>query len=115
MKIRKINIIEIVLFPLFTASYFFKKAGAIQHYGWVVLVFFFSLGILYFPLGFYTLKSSKFSVVYSILFGVLFSLALTGIFYSLTKWVLTPVVLLASIIIYFMVAIIQAILFYQQK
>lgn len=111
MKIRKINIVEIALFVLFSTGYFLQKTN-VAHWGWITLLIFMLLGILYFPLGFYTLKSPKFSVIYSIVFGMLFSLSLVAILFSLMKAVLSIVFLLIFIILYLMAASFQAASYY---
>jgi hypothetical protein len=112
MKIRKINIVEIALFFLFSAGYFLQRSNVMHHWAWVILLFFMLLGILYFPLGFYTLKSPKFSVIYSIIFGMLFSLSLTAILSSLMKVDISIVLLLILIVLYLMAASIQAVSYY---
>jgi hypothetical protein len=109
--INKINIAEIVLFVVFTLSYFFQESIP-SHWRWVSLLLYFLLGVLYFPLGFYTLKSSKFKTIYSVFFGMLFTLALTAILLSLMKVALSIFLLWLSIVLYFMIAGIQAIAFY---
>jgi hypothetical protein len=111
MKIRKINILEIVLFLLFSAGYFLQKANVVHSGGLTVTSFLF-LGILYFPLGFYTLRSPKFGVIYSIILGTMFSASLCAIFSGLMNAVLSIVVLLIMIILFLMAVSMQALLYY---
>lgn len=111
MKIRKITILEITLAFLFCIGYFLQKAD-IAYFGFGLFVIYMILGILYFPLGFYTLRSAKFSIVYSMLFGLLFGLSLTAIFFSLLKVDISVVLLLWSVVFYLMAAAIQAFSFY---
>jgi hypothetical protein len=111
MKIRTINIIEIFLFLVFALVYFLQNKN-ITHFGWTLLFLYFLLGILYFPFGFYTLKSPKFGTLYSVLFGFLFSGALTGVFYASMTVGLSVFLLLILIVWYVMAATIPLILKY---
>jgi len=107
----KINVAEIILLIVFTLSYFFQQSIP-DHWRWVTLLLYFLLGVLYFPLGFYTLKSPKFKVSYSVFFGMLFSLAMTAILFSLLKYAWSIILLWMLIGIYFIVAGMQAMAFY---
>lgn len=111
MKLNKITIAEIILLTLFIASYLFQQVIPIN-WRWVTLLLYALLGAIYFPLGFYTLKSSKYKSVYAVLFGMLFALSLTALLFSLLKVVLGIFLLLFLIVIYIMIPIIQAVSFY---
>jgi hypothetical protein len=107
----KINIAEIVLLIIFTLSYFFQQSIPV-HWRWITLLLYLLLGALYFPFGFYTLKSSKFKASYSVFFGLLFSLAMTAVLFNLMKYAWSILLLWMLIGIYFIVAGMQAISFY---
>ena len=111
MKIRTINIIETFLFLAFVLVYFLQSKN-ITHFGWTFLFLYILLGILYFPLGFYTLKSPKFATLYSVLFGILFSTALTSIFYASMTVGISVFSLLILIVWFVMAATIPLILKY---
>jgi hypothetical protein len=107
MKIRTVNILEIILSVIFIAFYFLKKTDVVN-LRWIGFISFMMLGILYFPLGFYTLKSPKLNLIYSVGYGMLFSCSLVSIFYSLLKVDISVVLLMMFIIIFLMLAAIEA-------
>jgi hypothetical protein len=111
MMTNRINKAEMFLLIAFLLCYFFFQAIPV-HWRWIVIVIYFLLGALYFPMGFYTLRSPKFKTIYSVFFGILFSITLTAIFFCLLKSALAVILLWLMIAIYFIVAIIQAISFY---
>jgi len=85
MKLRRVNVVELILLGLFSAGYLFHSA----HIPYSSLMFFVAgmfLGCLYWPLGFYTLKIPGVNIVYSIAAGLLFSVSVVQIIYGLLKW-----------------------------
>lgn len=111
MRVRKIQILEIVLGLTFICGYFLTKTNIINLH----LVTFLAtmlLGILYFPLGFYTLKSPDYNIGYSILFGILFSMSLVAIMFSLMKLDISIILILILVVLFLMAAFIQAIVYY---
>ncbi len=108
MKIKAIGIIEIVLFLSFESVYFLQNRN-VTNCGWTLLILYILLGSLYFPLGFYTLYSTKFDRLYSSLFGILFSGSITGIFFALINYDLSVLLLMLLIALYVMVAFVPLI------
>jgi len=111
MKLRPINIVEIILFILFSAGYFLHSVH-IPYLSLMVIVVGMLLGCLYWPLGFYTLKAPGVNIVYSIAASLLFAGTLTQVMFAQFKWptnalvfeiimVLYLVSLLAMVGIYF--------------
>ena len=111
MKIRVINILEIVFGIIFILSFFITKTGILD-LGWVAFLLTMLLGMMYLPLGFYTLKSPNFNIIYSILFGVLFSVSLAAIMLSLMKQDISIILIILMLVIFLMAAGIQAFIFY---
>jgi len=111
MKTKVINIVEVILFLSFDLVYFLQSRNIIK-VGWTLLILYLLLGILYFPLGFYTLRSSKFDRVYSVLYGLLFSVSLTGVFFAFMNVDLSILLLMLLIVLYIMAASVPLILHY---
>jgi hypothetical protein len=111
MKTKVINIVEVILFLSFDLLYFLQSRN-ITKGGWTLLILYLLLGILYFPLGFYTLRSSKFDRVYSVLYGLLFSVSLTGVFFALMNVDLSTLLLMLLIVVYIMAVSVPLILHY---
>lgn len=73
------------------------------------MIVFLLLIVLYFPLGFYTLKSTKFNGIYSILLGLFFGSSLISLLLRSMNVDLSIVLLLILIVLYIMAASLQAI------
>jgi hypothetical protein len=111
MKLRLINIIEFFLALVFITTYFLAKKNVAD----LAYIAFFDgllLGSLYFPLGFYTLRSSEYNVVYSIFYGILFSVALIGIIFCLSHIDISILLLFLMLTIFLMAAFFQAVIYY---
>lgn len=79
MKLRLITIIEIIIGVIFCVTFILKKEN-IGDVGWLVFFSSFILMILYFPLGFYTLKSKEYvEILNRIFYGMLFSCSVISI------------------------------------
>jgi|GEM_PF-1583097 hypothetical protein len=111
MKIKIAQIIEIVLGGMFICGYFLSHYNVVNLHA-ITYVASSALGTMYFPLGFYTLKSEKFSVVFSILFGILFSISLIAIMFSLMQLAISIILLISLPSIFLIVAGMQAFIFY---
>ncbi|MEO6631390.1 MAG: hypothetical protein ABIN13_06695 [Mucilaginibacter sp.] len=85
MKLRAINIIEIILFLLFSLGYIFHSAR-IPYLNLMIFVVGMLLGCLYWPLGFYTLKAPGVTTVYSTAASLLFASTLIQIMFAMFKW-----------------------------
>jgi len=83
MKIRIINIIEIILGAIFCITFLFKNDNSADLM-WLNILSAFLLSILYFPLGFYTLKSTmEIHIANLFVYGLLFSLSISSIMLNL--------------------------------
>ncbi len=111
MKLRVINIIEAFLGLIFLIAYFLtqKHIADLAYAASFDMLF---LALLYFPLGFYTLKSIEYNIVYSIVYGFLFSISLVGMVFTLSHIDLGIVLLLLLLTIFFMAAVMQAVVYY---
>jgi len=85
MKFRVINIIEIILFTIFSVSFILTKSK-VYNFGLPAFIFASALAMLYWPFGFYTLKSPGIKVIYSSLFGFLFNIALLSIAFNTLEY-----------------------------
>lgn len=66
------------------------------------------LSVLYFPLGFYTLRSTDIGVRFSFIYGVVLSLSLVSIIFSLMKLDISILLLFILLIIFLLIVIIEA-------
>jgi hypothetical protein len=107
MKIRLVNIIEISLGLVFCVSYFLTKLY-LSELGWVAFISSIALGILYFPLGFYTLKFQNISTTSSIIYGVAFSTSIVAILFNLININFSILLLVLMIGIFLMIAGLRA-------
>lgn len=85
MKLRPINVVELILFILFTAGYVFHSAH-IPYLSLIIFVVGMLLGCLYWPLGFYTLKAPGVTTVYSTAASLLFACTVTQVMFAMFKW-----------------------------
>src|ERR1700755_840888 len=85
MKLRPINIVEIILFILFSAGYFLHSAH-IPYLSLMICIVGMVLGCLYWPLGFYTLKAPGVTTVYSTAASLLFACTLMQVMFAMFKW-----------------------------
>jgi hypothetical protein len=93
MKIRPINVLELILFIVLTTSLLLLRAHA--HIPYLTPVVFIScmfLGLLYFPLRFYTLKLPGVSTVYTVGASLLFSVSLVQVMFVILKWPTTGII-----------------------
>jgi hypothetical protein len=104
MKIRVINFIEIILEVIFVTSFAITK---LQISDLSVLTFFSGLilGLMYFPIGFYTLKSPGIYVLNTIIYGAIFSLFVISILLNSMGIDLSIVILIITLSLYLCVAI----------
>jgi hypothetical protein len=85
MKLKFINIIEIILGAIFFGTYILKDVQNLD-LRWLSILTGFLLSILYFPLGFLTLKStSNIQLIYRIFYGMVFSFSILSIMLYLMK------------------------------
>ena len=110
MKIKTGQIIEIVLGLIFVCGYFVFHTSKAA--GWITIVSGMVLGAMYFPLGFITLKSKKYNVGFSMLFGLLFGASVVTILFSLVQSALSVLFLMVLLVFFIMVAAIQSLVFY---
>jgi hypothetical protein len=110
VKIKTGQIVEMVLGLMFICGYFLFHAASVAR--WVTSISAMILGTMYFPLGFLTLKSEKYNVGFSIFFGMLFSAAVVTILFGLMQYALSAIFLLGLPVIFLMLAITQALVFY---
>lgn len=81
---RLINYMELLLIFVYIAS---RLITSISHldYDYISVISAFILGMLYFPLGFYTLRSRKGVYIRSSILGLLLSMSVVSIIFSLLK------------------------------
>jgi hypothetical protein len=111
MRLRAINIIEVFLAVVFITTYFLtqQKVADLAYVAFFDMIF---LAVLYFPFGFYTLRSTEYNIVYSIVFGIIFSISLVGIAFSLSHIDISIVLLFLMLTIFLMAAVMQAVVYY---
>ena len=100
-KLRPVTIIEISLMVLFGACFVLTKTNVKD----LASFAFFPgslLAALYFPFGFYTLKSPDIVSPYPVAYGVLFSLSLISIMFSLIGVDLAEIFLMLFLVLFFM-------------
>lgn len=114
MKVRAINIIEVILFAVFSVFFFLTKTK-VYNLGWHALILASALAILYCPFGFYTLKTPGIKVIYSSLFGFLFNIALLGISLGALEFGLSALLIMVMLVIYIMAVSLPAIANYLYK
>jgi hypothetical protein len=105
MKLRPINIIEIILFFISVTGCLFHSAH-IPYLNLVVFILLMFMGCLYWPLGFYTLRVPGVNIVYSIGAGLLFSVSLVQAMFSILKWPTFTIVFKVIIAIYLIVLLV---------
>lgn len=103
---RIINKIEISLLVLFLIAYIGIAFNPLIELKWIAVAVAFILGILYFPLGFYTLGTSNNERGESILLGVVHSLTFVAIIFSIIQIHLSLILLQLLIPIYFILVIV---------
>ena len=107
MKIRLINIAEIVSGILLSVGFILTRSFYID-FGWLALIGSFLLSVLYFPFGFFTLRSPNVHVANSVTFGLLFSFSVIGIIFNLMKIDMSLVLLIVMIACFLIVAFLRA-------
>lgn len=105
MKTRLMILAEIVLFIVFVGASIVTKLKIVR-LGFVAIPAFVILGALYFPLGSFTLRSGRVNSTYAGLYGLLFSLSLAAIFFSILKSSFTVVLLLIFITVFLALAVV---------
>ena len=108
MKIRAVNIAEMVFYVIFVVATIITKQK-VARLGFVAIPAFLALGALYFPLGYYTIKSAKINTTFSVLYGLLFSLSLTAVFFRILKAKFAVILLLVFVIIFLVLAAVEII------
>jgi hypothetical protein len=111
VKIRIINIIEIILFISFTVAYILTKTNVVGLQTTTLLLSAL-LGFLYFPLGFYTLKSTDVGIGYSIGYGFFFAFPLLAVALSLMNMFISIAIILFLIVTYVMIVSLPAVVNY---
>ncbi|WP_183580735.1 hypothetical protein HDF18_25195 [Mucilaginibacter sp. X5P1] len=114
MKLRPINIIEIITALLFIVGHLLKNAH-IPYMGLLSALSGITLAILYFNLGFSSLKSPEIAVGNSIVYGFSFGTAVIGLIFSFQKWPFSKFYLIVSIIVLLLLALIRVIAVYLLK
>ena len=114
MKLRPINIIEIIAGLLFIAGHLLKNAH-IPYMGLISVLAGSILSMLYFYLGFLTLKSTDIAKGNLIVYGLSFSIAVIGLIFSFQRWPFAKFYLILSVIIFLLLALIRVVAVYLFK
>jgi hypothetical protein len=114
MKLRPINIIEIITALLFIAGHLLKNAH-VPYMGLISVLSGSILCILYFYLGFLTLKSPEIAVGNLIAYGLSFGIAVIGLIFNFQKWPFSKFYLIVSIVAFLLLALIRIIAVYLLK
>jgi hypothetical protein len=115
MKLRPINIFEIVLAILFITGHVLLACMHIPIMGLVTVLSGGILCILYFYLGFITLKSPDVAVVSSILYGVVFGVAVIGLLFTFQHWPYAIFEITVGLILFIVLAVIRLLAVYVFK
>jgi len=106
MRIRPINIIEIITALLFITAHFLK--GELPYMGLASVLGGMTLCALYFYLGMYTLKSLEIKTIYLIIYGLVFGTAIIGMIFSFQIWPYGNFFMLLGITLLLLLALIRA-------
>jgi hypothetical protein len=114
MKLRPINIIEIIAVLLFIAGHFLKDAH-IPYMGLLSVLGGLTLGVLYFNLGFLTLKSPEISVGNLIAYGLLLGTGVIALIFSAQHWPMAEQYLIFCISFFILLALMRIVFTYLLK
>jgi hypothetical protein len=114
MKLRPINIIEIIAALLFIAGHFLKGAH-IPYMGLLSVLGGLTLGVLYFNLGFLTLKSPEISVGNLIAYGLLLGTGVIALIFSAQHWPMAEQYLTFCIAFFILLALMRIVFTYLLK
>lgn len=86
MKLKPVNIIEIILAVLFIAGHILWTAAHIPYMGLITALSGFILCGIYFYGGFAVLRSPGSSIANGIAYGLAFAMAVDGLLFTFQKW-----------------------------
>jgi hypothetical protein len=115
MKLKAINVFELILAVLFITAHILWVSARIPFMGLITVLSGGILAMLYFYGGFIVLRSPGIAVANLIVYGAAFSCAVIGLLFTFQKWPHAPLFIIIDLVIFALLALVRLLAVYLFK